>query len=153
MSSSSSSSSGWSAFPSTCRLRRLSRLLCLVLFAAVGMSFAYRSLCAEAEFAAAVYTSKNADEVLAHHTKARLFAPWNHGIRAGAAYFFTSYRRYDDRYRAIATLEQELKFNPFAADLWMALAAYKLASQDPEGAEKAVEHVQKLRRNAVLVKG
>ena len=152
---SSSSSLSWVslASPSICRLRRLSRLLCLVLFAAIGMSFAFRSISAEAEFAAATMVSESPAEIVAHHRRARALAPWNHGIRGGEAYFYTAYSLYDLRYQAVRAIEEELKINPFAADLWTALAAYKLAMQDQAAAEAALKRVQALRPGTKIVKG
>lgn len=153
MSSSSSSSWARSASPSIRRLRRLSRLSCLVLFAAVGLSFAFRAISAEAEFAAATMVSDSIPKLVAHHQRARALAPWNHGIRGGEAYFYTAYSIYDLRYQAVRAIEEELRINPFAADLWAALAAYKLAMQDQAAAEAALKHVQALRPGTKLVKG
>ena len=116
------------------------------------MSFAYRSIYAEVEYGAATYASRTPAEVLAHHARARGLAPWNHGIRAGAAYFFTGFKLYDFRYQAIATIEDELKVNPYAADLLVALGAYKLASKDEAGAMAALERVKKLRPGLTIVK-
>lgn len=117
------------------------------------MSFAFRSIGAEAEFAAATSASQTPAEITAHHRRARALAPWNHGIRGGEAYFYTAYSLYESRYQTIAAIEQELKINPFAADLWTALAAYKLAMRDNVGAEEALKRVQALRPGTKIVKG
>lgn len=105
----------------------------------------------------AVYLAKTqartVGETLAYLDRAKLIFPYDRNVRSAKAYYFTSMRFYDMRKEAIAAIEEQLKVNPFAADLWTALAAYKLADGDEAGAEDAIKQVQKLRVGVKLEKG
>ena len=148
MSSSRSSSSGWSASRFICRCRPFLRLLLLVTFVVLAASYSFRALTASA----LLRHSENLEETLWRLRAAHKLFPWDHVIRGAEARFYTIYRRYDRRTQAIEALETELRADPFAADLWTALAAYKFAADDEAGAKDAVEHIKRLRPGVTLEK-
>lgn len=84
--------------------------------------------------------------------RAQALFPYERNMQVAKAYYFTSVRLYTLRKEAITTLEQTLKVDPFAVDLWTALAAYKIADGDDEGAELALNQVVKLRPGTTLEK-
>lgn len=133
-------------------LRRLLRHLWAAAFVVAGLTYAVRSLGAEFEYFLAHKIASSPGEVLLHLRRAQVLNPLDHNIRASTAYFFTAFRLYDERRAAITAIERELLSNPYAADLWVALAAYKLADKDEAGATAAVEHIKRLRPGLELVK-
>lgn len=78
--------------------------------------------------------------------------PYSHQVRTAYPRYFMAVRLYDRRKEAIAALEADLRDNPFAADEWTALMAYKLADGDEAGAAAAVEQIKKLRVGVTLEK-
>lgn len=91
-------------------------------------------------------------EAIQRLDRAQALFPYDRNIQGAKAYYFTATRLYDMRHEAIAAIEEHLKVNPFSADLWTALVAYKLADGDEAGAELAVEQVKKLRPGVTLEK-
>ncbi len=73
-------------------------------------------------------------------------------MRTAYPRYFMATRLYDQRKEAIAALEADLKINPYAADEWTALVAYKLADGDEAGAAAAVERIKQLRVGVTLEK-
>ncbi len=65
-------------------------------------------------------------------------------MRTAVAYFWLAGRTREFSEVAIADISEALSTNPHAADLWMALATYKLAAKDDAGVEEAMDHVKKL---------
>ena len=114
---------------STSRLRRFSRLSCLVVFAAIGLSSAFRSLGAEIEFYWA-RTAPNVGEAIFHLRRAQTLWPYDPKMRTAAGYFWVSTRLYEAAEVAIPDIEDALVDNPFAADLQVALAEYKQALKE-----------------------
>ncbi len=127
---------------STSRLRRFSRFSCLVVFAAIGLSCAFRSLGAEAEYFLAKHSLEEGQALLYLHRAARLW-PYDYQMRTTVAYYWASTRLYAAHAVAIPELEAELATNPNAADLWLALASYQAASG--ASPDEAMKHVQALR--------
>ena len=152
MSSLSFSSRDWSSSRFICRLRRFLRFSLSATFVAIGVTCSIRAIGADFEFLIAQKIATNMDDALLHLRKAKVLWPYDHNIRASQAYFYTAFRFYDRRKEAMAAIEEELRVNPFAADLWVALMAYRLADGDEPGAMQAVEKIKKLRKGVELVK-
>ena len=127
------------------RLRRSSRLLFLVVFATIGLGWNFRMLGAEFEFYLAKNVADTPQQALFHLHRARTLWPYDYQMRTAPAYYFTAFRQYENRKIAIDEIEKVLAVNPYSADLWVALAAYKLSDGDEKGAEEAVHQVQRLR--------
>jgi len=128
----------------TCLLRRFSRFLCLVVFAAIGLDCSIRSLGAELEF----YWAKRSDTVgqaLFHLHRASIMWPLDYPMRAAPAYFWVATRLYVAREFAIPDIKAALVRNPNAADLWYALAEYEEAGG--EDATEARKHLRALWMN------
>ena len=111
----------------TSRLRRFLRLSCLVVFAAIGLSSAFRSVAAELEIYWAAH-APNAGLTLAHLKRSEVMWPYDAKTRTAPAYFWASTRFYEAAEYAVPELEAALAAqNPFAADLQLALHDYQQA--------------------------
>jgi hypothetical protein len=152
MSLSSSSSSGWWDSRFTCRLRGFSRLLLLVLFVAVAMTFTARLAASSQLRYITADTAKGRHETLLRLNAARNLFFWDHYTRAGVASYYAALRPYDERHAAIAAIEEELRYDPYSAALWMAVISFKLADLDEAGAQEAFKQLAKFRRGMKLEK-
>ncbi len=137
---------------STCRPLRLSRLFVVAALFAIALTYVVRSLGAEFEFFVAKSVATDRNEAIAHLSRARTLYPYDHNIRASMAYFYTAFRFTDRTREAITAIDDELKVSPYTADLWVALAAYKIAAGDDAGAESALKRVQALRPGTTIVR-
>ena len=109
------------------RLRRFLRLSCLVAFAAIGLSSAFRSFAAEVEIYWAAH-APNAGQTLFHLKRAEVLWPYDPKTRTAGAYFWASTRFYEAAEFAVPDIEAALAAqNPFAADLQLALHDYREA--------------------------
>ena len=129
----------------TSRLRRFSRLSCLVVFAAIGLSSALRSLAAEFEFFAA-RTAGDSGQAVVHLHRAATLWPYDYQMRTATAYYWTATRFYPARDIAIPDIKEALVANSYAADLWLALATYASETGDSTTAGDAMSHVHALRK-------
>jgi hypothetical protein len=116
----------------------------------VGVTYAARSLGAELNLYMATRHAQDSAVALAHLQRAYDLAWFDHKTRGAYAQFFVRFRFYELRREAIAAIERELTFNPFAADLLAPLAAYKLADGDTDGARAVAGRLRTLRPQARL---
>lgn len=140
------------ASPCMCRLRRFLRFSCLVVFAAIGLSASFRSLSAELEYYFAKRVTQNGEQALYHLNRAAILWPYDFQMRTASAYFWQHVASYEHRKEAIAGITEALASNPYAADLWVALASYKAADQDEAGLDEAMKHVLALRPGVTYTK-
>mgnify|MGYP001595292908 CR=1 FL=1 len=139
------------AFRSIFRLRPILRLLLLGIFTAIGTLYAGRALYAEAHYFLTRYAAESPEQALGWLGQANEVWPLNAQIRSARAYYYTSFKLYDTRKQAIAEISEYLKTDPFAADLWLALAAYELADGNEAAAKRAIAKIQALRPGLDLV--
>ncbi len=137
---------------STCRPLRLLRLFAAAAFFAIGLTYTVRSLGAEFEFFVAKSVAATHEEAVQHLSRSRTLYPYDHNIRASLAYFYTAFRFAAKTPDAIKAITAELEISPYTADLWVALAAYKLSAGDEAGAEAALKRVQAIRPGTEIVR-
>lgn len=130
----------------TSQVRRFSRLCVLVAFAAIGLSCAVRSMASEFEWYAARNAGGDAGQILIHLHRAATLWPYDYPMRTSVAYYWAATRFYEAAFVAIPDIKAELAVNPYAADLWQALASYSGRSGDYNGAADAMMHLYALRR-------